>query len=164
MNTTETLVFDGREVHLKWCASSTFPSDITVSQVVGFCFDAKGNILLVKNKRGWGFPGGHPEVGETVLMTLDRELMEEANVTVKDPVFIGYMEVKDPLNDSVEGQHYIQLRYIAEIRNMSDFTKEFETSERMLVPAEKLPEYIEWLASPTGSSQHQALLRNLPPR
>lgn len=161
MSVKETLIFDGREVYLEWFEAADYPKDVKISQVVGFCVNENGEILIIKNKRGWGFPGGHPETGEMPEETLNREVLEEAYVTVKNPRLLGYMEVKDPQNQSVEGKHYVQLRYLTEVQDVLNFKKEFETSERAFVPAPQLPEYIKWLSSPTGSAQYKTLSGSL---
>ena len=128
---------------------------------MGYCFDDILKILIIKNKRGWGFPGGHPELGEGPEDALSREVTEEACVTLKKPRLIGYMEVKDPQNESIEGAHYIQLRYLAKIETVNEFKKEFETSERDFVDVDSLPQYISWINSPTGKGQMETLARHI---
>lgn len=157
MSVKETFVFDGREVHLEWFERGDYPKNKSISQVTGFCVNKAKETLIIKNKRGWGFPGGHPESGETPEETLMREIFEEAAVTIKNPRLIGYMEVTDPQNCSIEGTRYLQLRYLAEIEEVRDFRREFETSDRAFVPVTELPQYISWLSSPTGSAQYEAL-------
>ncbi|MEK9175234.1 MAG: NUDIX hydrolase, partial [Patescibacteria group bacterium] len=117
MNPTEQCVFDGRTIHLTWVASSSYPSGTPISQVSGFCIDDKNHFLLVKNKREWAFPGGHPEKEESAEETLIREVREEANVSLDSYKLIGYMDVSDPDNDSGEGKNDIKLRYLAKICN-----------------------------------------------
>ncbi len=60
-------------------------------------FDDKGRILLVKRKyppsKGkWGIPGGHVDLGESILETARRELMEETGIRAKP---IGVVNVDD---------------------------------------------------------------------
>lgn len=160
-NPKETLMFDGRKVFLEWIGSGSIPSDIKISQVTGYCVDDNSKILIIKNKRGWGFPGGHPEIGEAPEAALRREVAEEAYVSVKNPRLIGYVEVKDPKNKSIEGTHYIQLRYLAKIEKIGDFKKEFESSERNFIDINLISQYISWVASPTGKGQMDTLAKNL---
>ena len=159
-NPKEILIFDGRKVFLEWIESDSISSDINISQVTGYCVDDDGKILIIKNERGWTFPGGHPETGETPEVTLHREVAEEACVSVKNPKLIGYVEVKDPGNESIEGTHYIQLRYLAKIDKISDFKKEFEILERNFVDINSLSQYVPWITSPTGKGQLDTLLKN----
>jgi len=43
----------------------------------------KGKILLLKQKRGFDFPGGGMELGETIEQALKREFFEETGLCVK---------------------------------------------------------------------------------
>ena len=49
-----------------------------------------GEVLLIQNpRRGWEFPGGMVEQGESVIEALKREIMEETGVAVKVTAFVG---------------------------------------------------------------------------
>lgn len=161
MKPQEILTFDGRDIKLEWNDSETFPEGVQVSQVTGYCVNEDGHLLLVKNKHGWGFPGGHPEREETVQETLHRELKEEANAEIEPLALIGYMEVDDPQNEDAEGKHYLQLRYLAKVTSLADWSGEFETDDRMFSPLADIPKHISWATSPTGSAQMDTLARHL---
>lgn len=52
--------------------------------VRGLVIDGQSRVFLVKHSyvEGWQLPGGGVEVGETMLQSLARELMEEGNIEV----------------------------------------------------------------------------------
>lgn len=117
------------------------------TQVSGYVFNEKGELLIVRNEKTWTIPGGHPEAGETYLETLNRELMEEACATLQDINYLGAVEV-------VEGDEtYYQLRYTAKVKDLLPFKQEWEISERLFVKLEDLPKYISWSKGVTFSAQ-----------
>ena len=58
-----------------------------VDVVSALIYDDKGNILLVKNRKGdsfyWGLPGGAVEDGETLEQAVVREVIEETGFIVE---------------------------------------------------------------------------------
>lgn len=117
------------------------------TQVSGYVFNDKNQLLIVKNGKTWTIPGGHPEAGESYLDTLNRELMEEACVTLKDISYLGAVEV-------VEGEEtYYQLRYTAKVDNILPFKEEWEICERLFIDLEDLHKYITWSKGITFAGQ-----------
>lgn len=58
--------------------------------VAGLVTNEEGNILLVKSPwRGWEYPGGLIEPGETFQQALHREIREESGVEVEITGFVG---------------------------------------------------------------------------
>lgn len=58
--------------------------------VAGIVTNDKDEVLLVKNpRRGWEFPGGMVDPGETLQEALKREILEESGVEVDIIGFIG---------------------------------------------------------------------------
>ena len=58
--------------------------------VAGLVTNGEGKILLVKSPwRGWEYPGGLIEPGETFQQALHREIREEAGVEVEITGFVG---------------------------------------------------------------------------
>ncbi len=58
----------------------------------------------------YGLPGGSPEPGEGAEATLERECLEESQITLATAIYLGYQEVTEP-----GMAHYAQLRYVARI-------------------------------------------------
>lgn len=107
------------------------------TQVSGYIFNEKNEMLIVRNDNTWTIPGGHPEKSETEIETLNREVMEEACVTIKDINYLGAVEV-------IEGEKYFQLRYTAKVNEILPFKQEWEICERQFVKISELPKYIKW--------------------
>lgn len=58
--------------------------------VAGLVTNHENEVLLVKNpRRGWEFPGGMVEPGETLQEALIREIFEESGIHVTITGFIG---------------------------------------------------------------------------
>lgn len=120
------------------------------TQVSGYIYNEKNQLLIVKNGDNWTIPGGHPEPGETQVQTLERELIEEACVTLKDIIYLGAVEVVE------NGETYYQLRYTAKVLEVLPFDTEWEVDEREFVRLENLPNYIKWSKGITFSEQIEA--------
>lgn len=67
--------------------------------VAGLVINDKNEVLLVKNpRRGWEFPGGMVEPGESLQEALLREIFEESGIHVTISGFIGvYKNVKSDI-------------------------------------------------------------------
>ncbi|MFA5828414.1 MAG: NUDIX domain-containing protein [Candidatus Shapirobacteria bacterium] len=157
---TEFFVFDGRKIQLSWFLGLPDPS-LKVSQVSAYCIYIK-KLILVKNKRGWGIPGGHPEDHETCEQALKRELYEEVGIEKNfQSKLIGWMKVEDPGNPGLEGKVSIQLRYVIILDELPAFTPNPEIFERRLVDINDFDKYVSWASSPTGRAQISALILNL---
>ena len=81
--------------------------------VSGLIRHPDGKILLIRGpRRGWEFPGGQVEEGETLIEALQREIQEEAGVTTSIGKLVGvYSNIKAPtklmfgfLGDYVSGE------------------------------------------------------------
>ncbi len=73
-----------------------FPRHIVA--VAGLISNPEGEILLIRSpRRGWEFPGGQVETGETLMQALEREVQEEAGITISVGELVGiYSNVKQP--------------------------------------------------------------------
>lgn len=57
-----------------------------------FVENEERKILVMKNERGWDIPGGHLEDGEELMAATDREVMEEASVSIKDAELLAFIK------------------------------------------------------------------------
>jgi 8-oxo-dGTP pyrophosphatase MutT (NUDIX family) len=112
------------------------------------------NKIVVVNVRSRGIDmmGGHVEPNETsALETLNREVDEEAQLTIKDCVLVDVLEIRSELIKEND-RKYIVL-YTAHIDKINEFIANDEISERLTLSidifAEKYfgnaPEYIKTL-------------------
>lgn len=72
-------------------------------------FDDKGRVFLVRHTYvpGWYMPGGGVEVDETALEALEKELMEEGNVTLGDAPQLFQVYFNDKITDRDHVLFYI---------------------------------------------------------
>ena len=120
------------------------PNGIRITQVYGIIFTRDGRILLIKDGEKYSFAGGKPEKEDNGLSgTLRRELLEEANVTIGEPLMVGYQLV-----DEENGiAPYAQVRMTALIENIGDKKVDPATGltfDRVLVPYYKGAEILRW--------------------
>lgn len=114
----------------------------SITSVHVFCF-REGELLLVRHPtRGWDIPGGHIEIGESVIEALERELLEEAGVTASNPDLIGYLEVNVPGMKPENYRYPFPNSYlpffIAEAEEILEFKGEFETRERRFFTSDEV--------------------------
>ena len=138
MKTTEIVNFGEERYEFTWVEGGDIPSE-NISQASGYIFNDKSEMLIVKSKN-WTIPGGHPEMGETPIEILKREVMEEASVTIENISYLGHVKVT---NLETNGAKY-QLRFVAYIKEINEFEGKLETSERLFVNPNNLSEYILW--------------------
>lgn len=122
---------------------SALPDKELVSSCFVFALHEDG-VIMSRPERGWGLPGGHREGEETPEECVRREADEEASIELGDLRLIGRWEAKkkfhSPLNEKYPEIAY-QLLYVADVTKVLPFKKEYETSERAIVPLPKVKEY-----------------------
>jgi len=69
------------------------PEGIKIKQVYGLLFMKDGRMLLRIEDGFHSLAGGKPESGEDMIATLKREVIEEVNTTIYDPIYLGYQLV-----------------------------------------------------------------------
>ena len=131
------------------------PQGMKVTQVYGIIFTKDGRLLLkVENKtkgKVYSFAGGTPESFDAdQVATLKRELLEEINTTIYEPIYVGYQEI-----DEGNGkQPYAQVRMTAMIKEIGEVKPDpdnGETYERLLTTPEKAIQLLGW--GDVGKSQ-----------
>lgn len=134
----------GHMVNLSWMPD-LLPERSLITSAHGFCF--RNNKLLMVNlhDRGWDFPGGHIEKGETVEMCFKREAMEEGYVE-GDCTLLGSIEVNHSENSlwnesSLYPKVGFQVFYMMDIRVLRHFEAGFESSERTFINPEDVAQY-----------------------
>jgi ADP-ribose pyrophosphatase YjhB (NUDIX family) len=159
---SEKIFFDQRPIWLVWNPSEKLSLKTKITQVSAYCV-FNGLLVLVRNKRGWCIPGGHPEKNESVEETLKRELQEEACFLPEDYDYrlVGWIKVKDPENENDEGKEYVQLRYLVNLNKLRNFVADEEIFERKLVEFDQIDKYLTWANNPTGRAQIRTIKNKL---
>jgi len=123
----------------RWIRTNLISGYSPTTQVYGICFDRYDKILICKKPmEAWSLPGGKPEANETLVETLQRELLEEVDTTISSARLLGVQEV--------DGTIY-QARFIATIKDMYPQTLDPDTGlqfERKLVRPQEIGKYINW--------------------
>ncbi|WP_377890124.1 NUDIX hydrolase [Alkalihalobacillus sp. R86527] len=144
-------------VKLMWRPDDRLPHRSLITSVHGFCFK-DGKLLLVKlNERGWDFPGGHIEKGETPEACFQREAFEEGYVT-GDCTLLGSIVVDHSDNDQwSERSPYpkvgYQVFYSMAITEVHPFEGDYESAERTFIDAKEVKSYY-----PTWNGVYQDIL------
>ncbi|MCE3607295.1 NUDIX hydrolase [Massilia sp. P8910] len=95
-------------MNAQWC-TGPYPADLPVKQIYALIFDAQGRLLLQDDGGRYNLPGGKPETGEDLILTLQRECLEESQVTMRAIQYLGYVRVGDAQGD------YAQVRMVASL-------------------------------------------------
>lgn len=88
----------------------------------------EGRWLLTNHKeRGWEFPGGKGEQGESLEETARREVYEETGAILKSLEFIGEYEV------CLDNERFVKAVFYGEAGQVKKKTQYFETNGPVLV-------------------------------
>jgi 8-oxo-dGTP pyrophosphatase MutT (NUDIX family) len=135
---------DDQSTEVVFEAINHLPPQELITACMVLAVHGKDRIVLSKPARGWGLPGGHREEGETAEECLLREAMEEAAMTLENLELIGRWSTKkrfhSPHNAKYPDQGY-QLLYVANVKELNEFTPQLEITERTIVPIVELKDY-----------------------
>lgn len=119
------------------------PEVLPVRQVYAWVVNQGARALLLDMPGGWNLPGGTPEhVDCDWRATLDREVLEEADVTLRDVVPLGYQEVRPQ-----GGVPFAQLRVAARVGRWLPATPDPDSGQvypRVWVPLGEAAERLGW--------------------
>lgn len=81
---------------------------------LGIMIIKDGKVLIGKRKKSFGvgsyiFPGGHLEIGESIVEAIKREVAEEAGIKIKNVRFLRVYNLKE-----YSPKHYVDLSFIAD--------------------------------------------------
>lgn len=120
-----------------------FPPDEAISSVRAVLI-RDGEVAVVHNPGGQSpLPGGRRDVGESILETLHRELMEETGCIIDEPRLLGFIHFRH-LTPCPEGYRYpypdfFQVVYAARVLEVRDVAEADDWEERVeFVPHEEL--------------------------
>lgn len=137
------------KIKLTWEKSNELPQADLITSVHGFCFLDDKLLLIDLNDRGWDFPGGHMESGETPEECFKREAMEEGYVE-GDCRLLGFVTVDHSENPKwTENSTYpkvgFQVFYRMDITKLLIFDGKYESNQRLFIhPNEVSTYYKEW--------------------
>jgi ADP-ribose pyrophosphatase YjhB (NUDIX family) len=148
--------YKGTRVLNTWINTRDVEKYQPITQVYGIVFNEKGGILVCREKEEgeWQIPGGHPEEGETIAQTLERELLEEVDVKVKEIIPLGTQKVSFP--DNPEKPVIYQVRCIATLDELLPQTTDPASGnvwQRKFVSANEIVQYLQW--GITGNAMFQ---------
>jgi ADP-ribose pyrophosphatase YjhB (NUDIX family) len=150
MGNKASMEYKGRRFELEWIKDSDFEKYEPIIQVYGIIYDKDMNVLIGRknSEKPWALMGGTPEEGEGLLGTLERELIEEADVTFKNPVFLGVQRVVELDGEGKPiDEPFYQSRVVAELDQVLEQTLDPDKGtmwERKFVPIDEVESYLQW--------------------
>ncbi len=145
---------NGSDWSLSWHPPTVVPDGRTHG-ANGFCVTADGGVVLIsRDGRRWGWPGGRPEGEESWEQTLRREILEEVCATVVSARHLGFCR-SVCLSGHERGIVLVRSVWRAEVALMP-WKPRFEIPHRRVVPALQLREHL-WMEEGFEPIYHRAL-------
>ena len=138
--------YKGKEVELVWHDDTNFESLTNITQVYSFCFNDKGEILIISlDGRNWSLPGGSPEKEDSSYeQTLIREVLEEGDCELGKIIRLGYQN--SVFIGKSDSEHQ-QLRYVAKIKRIKKQSRDpayGKILKRKFIKPEEFLNYCPW--------------------
>ncbi|MBO1910395.1 NUDIX domain-containing protein, partial [Microvirga sp. 3-52] len=142
--TTTHVDWGGHKLKLTW-KPGLLPKTALITSVHGFCFQHEKLMMVDLNDRGWDFPGGHIEDGETAEDCFKREAMEEGYVE-GECLLLGAIEInhnENPLWNEQSPYPKIgyQVFFRMDITHLHPFDAAFESSRRTFIQPREASKY-----------------------
>ena len=138
---------DNKKYELEWHKDIDFDNLNNITQVYGYLFNDKDELLIVNPKTTWRLPGGHPEAKDKNFeQTLIREADEEADVDIRRIIPLGYIKVVPLDKNTSEKIHYL-LRYVARIKSVKKQTIDIAEeiiNDRKFIDVKDFSKYCAW--------------------
>lgn len=142
-----TVNWSGKLVNLTWLPDYTIKDEDVVTSVHAICIQNNKIVLSKIKNRGYNYPGGHIEKGESPEAAIHREVYEEAYIK-GDITYIGAIEVdhKDDPHFNMNGKYPVvgyQAFYRMDVKMCDPFLRENESLARIWVDPSEIPYVIE---------------------
>ncbi len=136
----------GKRIVIEWIRTDSLEGILPITQIYGVCFNNKNEILICRKvgDKNWIISGGHPEGNEKIEETLKREMIEEADVKIKNIKLLGAQKVYP---EGKQEEYIYQVRCICDVDEVLSQTidpAEGVNWERKFVPANKITDYVKW--------------------
>jgi phosphoglycolate phosphatase-like HAD superfamily hydrolase/8-oxo-dGTP pyrophosphatase MutT (NUDIX family) len=133
-----------------------------IATVGALIHDGNGHILMVRTHKWgdrWGIPGGKIERGESSTHALEREILEETGLALRD---IEFALVQDSIDspEFMRPEHFLLLNYVARATTTAVLLNDEAEEFRWLTPADALALNLN---QPTRFLLMEVLERNLLP-
>lgn len=125
-----------------------------------------GSVLLIHRnsepyKGSWDLPGGFVEIGETPFDALDRELLEETNLSITHAEYLGtWPDLYTEVNAVEDPKHTLNMVFVVEIENGSRSARGSTEGDVAWWPLSSLPSVAFPLSTGAALSHYSGTIRS----